>query len=160
MAQDTAPGRPQNLAGQVRAAAPVIVVGVDGSPTGWDAFAWAAEEAKRLGDRLLAVYVMSSADPAAAFGASFDYAGVEQAKQAVAAELRDEAAHRAGRLGLSVSFVSECGDATRVLAGVARSVHADVIVVGRSTKALHRLAGSLSHRLTSRKDAPVVVVVP
>jgi hypothetical protein len=27
-------------------------------------------------------------------------------------------------------------------------------------QALHRLAGSFSHRLTTRKDAPVVVVVP
>ena len=160
MAQDTAPGRPQNLAGQVRAAAPVIVVGVDGSPTSWDAFTWAAQEAKRAGDRLLAVYVMSSAEPAAAFGASFDYAGIEQAKQAIAGELRDEAAHRAGQLGLAVSFVTECGDATHVLTEIARNVHAELVVVGRSTKALHRLAGSLSHRLTTRQDAPVVVVVP
>ena len=45
MAQDTAPGRPQNLAGQVQATAAVIVVGLDGSPTSWDAFAWAAGEA-------------------------------------------------------------------------------------------------------------------
>ena len=30
----------------------------------------------------------------------------------------------------------------------------------RVRKVLHRLAGSLSHRLTSRNDAPVVVVVP
>jgi nucleotide-binding universal stress UspA family protein len=160
MAQDTAPGRPQNLTGQVQATAPVIVVGVDGSPTSWDAFTWAAQAAKRAGDRLLAVYVMSSADPVAAFGVSFDYAGVEQAKQAVAGELRDEAARRAGQLGLTVSFVTESGDATHALTEIARNVHADLVVVGRSTKALHRLAGSLSHRLTTRKDAPVVVVVP
>jgi len=138
----------------------VIVVGLDGSPTSWDAFTWAAGEAKRAGDRLLAVYVMSSAEPAAAFGVSFDYAGVEQAKQAVAGELSDEAAHRASQLGLSVSFVTECGDATHVLTEIARNVHAELVVVGRSTKALHRLAGSLSHRLTARGDAPVVVVVP
>jgi len=50
--------------------------------------------------------------------------------------------------------------ATHVLTEIARNVHAELVVVGRSTKALHRLAGSLSHRLTSRKNAPVVVVVP
>jgi len=160
MAHDTAPGRPQNLAGQVHTTAPVIVVGLDGSPASWDASTWAAGEANRAGDRLLAVYVMSSTEPAAAFGVSFDYAGVEQAKQAVADELRDEAAHRASQLGLSVSFVTECGDATHVLTEIARNVHAELVVVGRSTKALHRLVGSLSHRLTTRKDAPVVVVVP
>ena len=160
MTQNTAPERPQNLAGQIRDAAPVVLVGVDGSPTSWDAFAWAAEEAKRLSGRLLAVYVMSSAGPAAAFGAPVGYADIMQARQAIAGELRDEAVRRGGQLGLPVSFVSECGDTSQVLAGLAGSVHADHIVVGRSTKTLHRLAGSLSHRLTARTDAPVVVVVP
>jgi len=42
MAHDTAPGRPQNLAGQVHTTAPVIVVGLDGSPASWDASTWAA----------------------------------------------------------------------------------------------------------------------
>src|SRR5689334_19742761 len=160
MIPSTAPERPQNPEGQIRAAAPVIVVGVDGSPTSWDAFDWAAQEARRIGGRLVAVHVMSSADPAAAFGLSFDYPDVIEAQQALVGELKDEAERRGGRRGLPVGFVSECGDATHVLIEVARSAHADLVVVGRSTKALHRLAGSLSHRLTARGDAPVVVVVP
>jgi hypothetical protein len=39
-------------------------------------------------------------------------------------------------------------------------VQANLVVVGRSAKTMHHLAGSLSHRLTCRKDAPVVVIVP
>jgi nucleotide-binding universal stress UspA family protein len=89
-----------------------------------------------------------------------DYAGIEQARQQVADELKCEAAHRAGELGVAISFVTEYGDVTHALTEVARGLHANLVVVGRSAKALHRLAGSLSHRLTSRNDAPVVVVVP
>jgi hypothetical protein len=44
--------------------------------------------------------------------------------------------------------------------GVARAMHADLVVVGRSAKMRHRRAGSLGRRLVGRKDAPVVVVVP
>jgi hypothetical protein len=39
-------------------------------------------------------------------------------------------------------------------------MRADLIVVGRSAKMLHHLAGSLGRRLVSRRDAPVIVVVP
>ena len=44
--------------------------------------------------------------------------------------------------------------------GVARAMHADLVVVGRSAKMRHHVAGSLGRRLVGRKDAPVVVVVP
>lgn len=138
----------------------MIVVGLDGSPTSWDAFAWAAGEAMRTGGTLVAVYVIPVVEPAAAFGVPYDYAGVEQARQAVAGELRDEAAREGRRLGVSVSFVTDYGDAAHALIHVAHRVQANLVVVGRSAKTMHHLAGSLSHRLTCRKDAPVVVVVP
>jgi hypothetical protein len=86
--------------------------------------------------------------------------GLEQARQEVADELKREAAHRAHELGVALSFVTEYGDATHALADVPSGLHANLVVVGRSAKVLHHLAGSLSHRLTCRKDAPVVVVVP
>jgi K+-sensing histidine kinase KdpD len=90
----------------------------------------------------------------------YAYAGAEQARQEVADALRREAAHRADDLGVKLRFVTEHGDASCALTDVARMLHANLVVVGRSAKVLHRLAGSLSHRLTSRNDAPVVVVVP
>jgi nucleotide-binding universal stress UspA family protein len=56
--------------------------------------------------------------------------------------------------------VVEPGDVTRTVTSIAKELNADLVVVGRSAKPLHQIAGSLSHRLTSRHDAPVVVVVP
>jgi hypothetical protein len=50
--------------------------------------------------------------------------------------------------------------AYRARHGVARAIHADLVVVGRSAKMQHRRAGSLGRRLVGREDAPVVVVVP
>jgi nucleotide-binding universal stress UspA family protein len=74
--------------------------------------------------------------------------------------LEADAVRRAGESGVPLSFVSEYGDAIGTLTAIARTVDAHLIVVGRSAKIWHRLTGSLGHRLTCRKDAPVVVVVP
>jgi len=139
---------------------PTIVAGVDGSPTSWDAFSWAAGEAVRSKARLIVVYVMPFTEPAAALGVPYDYVGVENSRQEMAAEIEAEVRRRAHDLGISVRFVSEYGDATESLSDFARTVNANLVVVGRSAKKWHQLAGSLSHRLTCRKDAPVVVVVP
>jgi nucleotide-binding universal stress UspA family protein len=160
MTKDVVVERSQKTASQAGAAAPVIVVGLDGSPTSWDAFSWAAGEAVRINGKLIAVHVMPWTEPAAAFAVPYDYAGLENTRQEIAHELKAEAADRARDLGVSVSFVSDYGDVTHALSDIARTVHANLVVVGRSTKMLHHLAGSLSHRLTCRKDAPVVVVVP
>ena len=158
MAQDTsaAPERETSANNGLR----VIVVGLDGSPTSWDAFAWAAGVAARGNGRLVAVHVMPLTEPAAVFDAPFDYVGIETAREAIAAELKDEAERRAREVGVPVSFVAKHGDVTEAVTEVARELHANVVVVGRSAKMLHRLAGSISHRLTCRKDAPIVVVVP
>jgi nucleotide-binding universal stress UspA family protein len=139
---------------------PVIVVGLDGSPSSWDAFSWATGEAVRIKGNVIAVYVMPLVESAAAFGVPYDYAGVEQTRQEIADELRTEANHRGDEAGVTVSFATEHGDATHALTDVARGLNAKLVVVGRSAKVRHHLAGSLSHRLTSRNDAPVVVVVP
>lgn len=160
MAQDTEAGRRPDAPDRNVVASPVIVVGVDGSPSSWDAFCWAAGEAARSNGKLVAVYATPLTEPAAAFGVPFDYAGVEEARQQVACDLKSEAYQCADELGVTLSFVTERGDATHALSDVARAMHAHLLVVGRSAKVLHHLAGSLSRRLTSRKDAPVVVVVP
>ncbi|MGZ0151936.1 universal stress protein [Kribbella sp. WER1] len=139
---------------------PAIVVGLDGSGTSWDAFAWAAGEALRTDGRLVAVYVMPYSDPTAALGVPYDYAAAQDNRQELAAEIEAEAERRAQETGVQLSFVSEYGDAIGTLSGVAREVDARLVVVGRSAKRWHRLTGSLGHRLTCRKDAPVVVVVP
>ncbi len=160
MAQDMQAGQPRQAPDRNHVAEPVIVVGLDGSPSSWDAFCWAAGEAARINGKVVAVYVVPLTEAVAAFDVPYASARVEQARQEIAEELRSEAAHRANELGVKLRFVTEHGDATHALTDVARVLHANFVVVGRSAKVLHRLAGSLSHRLTSRNDAPVVVVVP
>jgi nucleotide-binding universal stress UspA family protein len=148
---------PENPAG-VRQ--PVIVVGLDGSPTSWDAFAWASGEAARSNGTLTAVYATPWVEQVAPFGPPFDQAAAEQAWQQAAEQLHDEAEQRVRGLGLHLEFVREHGDPAQALSRFARSAHADLIVVGQSTKMLHHLAHSLGRRLLSRRDAPVIAVVP
>jgi DNA-binding MarR family transcriptional regulator/nucleotide-binding universal stress UspA family protein len=158
MTQDTAEMGSQVYPGRVAGgAARVIVVGLDGSPASWDAFCWATGEAARDNGRLIAVYATPVAGP---FGELSDYAAAEQARQEVARQLAGEAAQWASDAGVPLSFLRQPGDVIRALTSVARSAGADLVVVGRSTKMLHHLAGSASRRLVSRHDAPVTVVVP
>jgi nucleotide-binding universal stress UspA family protein len=78
----------------------------------------------------------------------------------MAEELAAEVARRADALDVEVRFIRGIGDAARVLTDLAQSEHADLIVVGRSAKILHRLAGSVSRRLVLNRESPVLVVVP
>lgn len=156
MTQDLAPRGSRGFPGQaVDPTAQVIVVGLDGSPASWDAFCWAAGQATRAHGSLIAVYATSAVTPVVPVPGDFAYAERE-----VAAELKAEAEHRAAEAGVQLTFVRELGDTEHALISVARSAHADLVVVGRSAKMLHHLAGSAGRRLASRRDAPVVVVVP
>jgi hypothetical protein len=76
-------------------------------------------------------------------------------------QLRVGAERRARNLGVQLRFVRELSDAAHwcTISRVSRSVDADLIVVGKSSKILHHLAGSLGRRLVSRNDAPATVVV-
>jgi len=141
---------------------PVIVVGLDGSPSSWDAFCWAAGHAARCQGRLVAAFVTPAVDPVAvaSLGGQIDYGTLQDTEHEVVERLWTEAELRAGDLGVAVTFVLQTGGVARVLTKVARSAQADLIVVGRSAKVRHRLAGSLGRRLVLRHDAPVVVIVP
>jgi DNA-binding MarR family transcriptional regulator/nucleotide-binding universal stress UspA family protein len=159
MTQDTAEMRSRDYPGRVAGGtAPVIVVGLDGSPASWDAFSWATGEAARDNGRLIAVYATPVVEPS--FGVPSACAAAGQARQEVARQLAGEAAQWARDAGVPLSFVREPGDVIRALTSVARSAGADLVVVGRSAKMLHRLAGSAGRRLVCRRDAPVTVVVP
>jgi nucleotide-binding universal stress UspA family protein len=155
---------PQSL----MASTPVVVVGIDGSDTSWDAFWWACGEVRRLGGRLVAVFVSAIAmfDPlAVAAGVSFAAVAVEQVPSdqratRQAEQLRGRVERCAADANLAATFVHAHGDATNELLQVAQAQHADLIVVGKSTKARHNVAGSLGRRLIGKRDVPVVVVVP
>jgi len=143
-----------------------VVVGIDGSDTSWDAFCWACGETRRLGGRTVAVFVgptagAASASAAASFtGAAVAYSAIQQSMTDQAEKLGDQVRAYGHDQGVDVAFVRTQGDTARELLRIAHADHADLLVVGRSTKARHHLAGSLGRRLVGRRDAPIIVVVP
>jgi nucleotide-binding universal stress UspA family protein len=143
-----------------------VVVGIDGSDTSWDAFWWACGEVQRLRGRLVAVFVSPTPMVDASMAAA-SLTGVVIPHVVVAQRATDQAEQLRGRLhrcaadaDIAFTFVHATGDATNELLGVALAEHADLIVIGKSTKVRHHVAGSLGRRLIGKRDAPVVVVVP
>jgi nucleotide-binding universal stress UspA family protein len=143
-----------------------VVVGVDGSDTSWDAFCWACGEAGRLGGHIVAVFVdvgfgVVSATATAPFaGAAVPYGVIQQSMIDQAEELDLQVRSYGHDHGVDVAFIHCQGDPTRELLRIANADHADLLVVGRSTKSRHHLAGSLGRRLVGKRGAPVIVVVP
>lgn len=145
--------------------ATVVVVGIDGSDTSWDAFWWATGQARRMDGRIVAAFVSPTADinmaVMSAFpAAAFDYAGAEHLATDQAEQLRRQVEKFAGEHGILLSFVHAYGDPMAELTRIAEECRADIIVVGKSTKARHHVAGSIGRRLIGHRTAPVVVVVP
>src|SRR5580704_16879023 len=142
-----------------------VVVGIDGSDTSWDAFCWACGETRRLGGRTVANFVgpicgVASATAASFGGAVVAYAVIQQTMTDQAEELSDQVRTYGRDHGVDVAFVYTQGDTAKELLRIANADHADLLVVGRSTKARHHLAGSLGRRLVGRGGAPIIVVVP
>jgi nucleotide-binding universal stress UspA family protein len=138
----------------------VILVGVDDSVTSLRAGAYAAGLARRQGARLVLLYVEQ---PTVVYGAAAGagagaVAEQERAHSEIAADLRRQAEEGAGRLGVPVTFIVAAGDPYHELRRVADEVRADAVVVGASTKAGHRLVGSLAVRLVKAGRWPVTVV--
>jgi nucleotide-binding universal stress UspA family protein len=143
---------------------PAVVVGFDGSDSSWDALCWACGEARRLGGRAVALFVT----PAAGAGIEATACAIsgacflpsDQIERDWAQQLREQTKQFGANQDVDLSFVHTQGDAATEILRIATAQHADQIVVGRSTKARHRLAGSLGRRLIGKRNAPVVVVVP
>ncbi|WP_200211914.1 universal stress protein [Micromonospora coerulea] len=135
----------------------VVLVGVDGTRTSLRAASYAAGLARRQGAGLVVVFVSS---PAAYTGLiSGVVAGaVQQTHDELAAELREECRRGAEELGLPVTFLCRRGDAYAELCKAADEHRADLVVVGSSEQAGHKLVGSVATRLVRTGRWPVVVV--
>jgi nucleotide-binding universal stress UspA family protein len=147
--------------------AATVIVGLDGSDTSWDAFWWACGECRRVGGRIMALFVSSTAgsgvgmaSPDFAALCAVDFAFHEQAANKEAKGLFELAKRHADDQGVELAFLHVRGDTATELLRLAGDQHADQIVVGRSTKKRHHLAGSLGRRLVAKREAPIIVVVP
>jgi nucleotide-binding universal stress UspA family protein len=138
----------------------VILVGVDDSVTSLRAGAYAAGLARRQGARLVCVYVerLSTVYGAASTAGAGVIAAQDQALREEAEDLRKRLEEAAGLLNLPVTFVTAHGDPYSEIKRVADEMRADAVVVGASTKAGHRLVGSIAVRLVRAGRWPVTVV--
>ncbi|HVV08482.1 MAG TPA: universal stress protein [Amycolatopsis sp.] len=135
----------------------LVLAGVDGSPTAMRAGAYAAGLARRQRSRLVVVFVLA---PSAWTGMSPGLlAGAqEETYEAMISELREPIKRMADETGLPITFVVQRGDAYTELKRAAIAHQADLVVVGASESAGHRLVGSVATRLVKAGLWPVTVV--
>jgi len=134
-----------------------IVVGVDGSRTSLRAAAFASGLARRQSSRLVIVYVASPSVWVAVSPAPLGEAA-QGVIDAVAAEVRGAIQDRYAELGIPIRFLVRLGDPLDGIRRTADAVQADMVAVGASEGAGHRLVGSLAGRLVRSGRWPVVVV--
>ena len=82
----------------------------------------------------------------------------ERAFSETAADLKRRIDEAVAERGVPTTFIVAAGDPYHELRRVADEVRADAVVVGASTKAGHRLVGSLAVRLVKAGRWPVTVV--
>lgn len=134
----------------------LILAAVDGTVTSLRAGAYAAGLARRQGAELVVVTVTTTS---ALGGMSPDaVTALAETAAAQASELQDEAARALGRLEMQGRFVQVHGDPYTEIVRLADDLRADGVVVGASTKAGHRIVGSLAGRLVKSGKWPVTVV--
>ena len=141
---------------------PTVVIGVDGSSTSWDALCWGCGEARRMGGRVVAVFTSQgvTASPVPEGGSAMVDDTTDSDDDEQAGHLAKEIRREADDLGIHLSFIHAHGNPAVELLRIAKVVGADLIVVGKSAQARHRIGGSVGQRLIRRHAAPVVVVVP
>ena len=134
----------------------MLLVGVDGSDTSLRAGAYAAGMARRERARLICLYVRPlTAVAGVGAGAVLS---MQEAYDAVAADLRQAVETQRAWLGIRAEFVERSGNPFAEIVRLADEVRADAVIVGASTKAGHRFVGSLAVHLVRASRWPVTVV--
>jgi nucleotide-binding universal stress UspA family protein len=134
-----------------------ILVGVDGTDTAMRAAAYAFGMARRQGGRLIVAFVgahsaLTVLGPAVAVAIEHD------ATEKLAEELRADIRAAAAEFDLPVTFLKAYGDPFTTLRDTADHCQVDTVVVGASTSAGHRIAGSVATKLIRTAHWPVLVV--
>jgi nucleotide-binding universal stress UspA family protein len=134
----------------------VVLVAVDGSDTSMRAGAYAAGLSRRQHARLVCLYVRRlSAAAGTGAGAAVS---LRQAQDQIAEDLRATLEEHSARLGIDAQFVERAGNPFAEIVRLADELQADAVIVGASTKAGHRFAGSLALHLVRASRWPVTVV--
>ncbi|MCM3882796.1 universal stress protein [Frankia sp. R82] len=134
-----------------------IIAGVDGSRTSLRAAAYAAGLARRQASRLVVVYVVAPPTWAAISAVPAGDA-LQEATNEVVAEVRSLIVNRYAELQISIRLLVRAGDPLDGIRRTATEAQADMVVVGASESAGHRLVGSLAGRLVRTGKWPVLVV--
>jgi nucleotide-binding universal stress UspA family protein len=133
----------------------LILVGIDGSRTSLRAGSYAAGLARRQGCPLAVVHVTREGTASFDAGAAVAMIGAEQDN---VAEIRRQVEERSAELGVPVTFHAVIGDPHHEIVRLATELGAEMVVVGTSESAGHKLVGSLATRLVRDGRWPVTVV--
>jgi nucleotide-binding universal stress UspA family protein len=139
-----------------------IVVGVDGSKHSEAAVEWAARMAKGMGSEVVAVFAVGppvyfeTGYTAPVLPPEFDPEWRAEMKR----ELDEDWTKRLREMGVQYRTVMEDGRPASVIAQVADSVDADVIVVGRRGRGgvAELVLGSVSHELVLHSKRPILLI--
>lgn len=133
------------------------LVGVDGSDTAMRAAAYAFGMARRQGGRLIVAFV-ASRSALSVIGPAVAVAVEHDAMEKLYVELRGQIRAAAEEFAVPVTFLKAYGDPYTMLREAADHCHVDTVVVGASTSAGHRIAGSVATKLIRAAHWPVLVV--
>ena len=131
-----------------------VIAGFDGSQSSEHALAYAAGLARRLGTRLVVVYVRSTGTVMPTGFGALDVLPDDIADS----DLINQVGEVLSCCVVQWELLERMGSPDRELLAVADELRADAVVVGRSASRLHRLVGSVAGRIVRRCDQPVVVV--
>jgi nucleotide-binding universal stress UspA family protein len=150
---------PSRFLADVRSDGPrTIVVGVDGSDTSWRAAAYAVGLARRQRRSSRLVFVHVARPDGVSALVPLVLPELRGAAESIRHGIESTLASRLADSGIDWELRTSIGSPFAEIKKTALAVQADAVVVGASTRAGHRFAGSVAVRLVRSKHWPVVVV--